>query len=303
MLGSKDWWESTPSFALPPLGLAGQVAGVRFQVTTRFVHIGTSEQFLAQYIVLDTTTLATGIVSQIQSNSGGATSPRAGDQVVYVNEHGAGRSALFSSTSYVRVGQTIIVVDWERDQGYAPNNTMGTIANKLVSRLKNVTSGKVKPSPLPSADTRLLIPAGLEVTLVGVAKLPVEAAVASLGIGSPQGLVDEFHQLGVQDFVFGDYALNADLSMEVRAMVFNFHSPEDATGWLDSIVGAGNLDAKGVASGYAASAGFYYAFFTGGSHGAFLFCVALAPQVAASRACEAPMADLISSWQSSLVAS
>jgi hypothetical protein len=301
LLGSNDWWESTPSFQLPPLGLPGKIEPIRFQITTRFIHLGTSEFFIAQYLVLDSTSSATQVMAAIQSNnSGAATTPRAGDQVIYLMQRPISPTALYSNAAYVRVGQTILIIDLERDQGYLSSNAMGKIANALANRLKDVTSGKVKPSPLATVDSKLLIPPGLDVTLVGAAKLPVEAAVASLGIGSPQGLVDEFHQLGVKDFVYGDYALNADLNMEVRAMEFNFSTPDDAKGWLDSLVGAGNLDAQGVASGYAASAGFYYAFFTAGSHGAFLFCNSIDTQTAASRACEGPLTDLISTWQSSL---
>jgi hypothetical protein len=195
----------------------------------------------------------------------------------------------------------VISIEWDRDQGYSDLNTLAKIANTLANKLKNVTSGKVKPSPVAASDTRLLPPPGNDVTLVGVARLPVEAAVASLNVSTPQPVVDGFHQLGVTDFVYGDYALNSDLTMEVRAYAFTFSSPDDATSWLDSVVGgASNLDANGVASGYAQSAGFYYAFFTGGTHGAMLFCNSIDPLTAAARACEAPLGDLIGSWQLSL---
>jgi hypothetical protein len=300
LLGSSDWWEATPSFGVRPLGLPTTLDVVNFSITTRFVHVGTSEFFIAEYQVFSTTSYASQYMTAVQTNTSGATTPSAGDQVVYTTQHQPGNTSLYSSITYVRVGQTIIVIEWDRDQGYASNTTMSRIANHLVTKYKDVSSGKVRPSPLPQTDAKLLPPAGMEITQVGVTKLPVEAAVASLGLSSPQSVVDSFHQAGVTDFLFGDYALNADLNMEVRAMVFTFSTTDDATSWLNAFVGAGNLDSSGVASGYASSAGFYYAFFTGGTHLAMLFCNSLDPQSAASRACESPLSSLIGSWQSSL---
>src|SRR5581483_9386189 len=185
--------------------------------------------------------------------------------------------------AFVRVGQTIIAIQWNRNQGFSDANTLAKIGSKLANKLKDVSSGKVKPSPVSSSDTHLLPAAGTDVTLVGVARLPVEAAAASLGLGEPQQLVNAFHQLGVKDFVFGD------------------STPDDATSWLDAMVGgSSNLDANGIAAGYSSSAGFYYAFFSGGTHGAMLFCSAIDPFTTAARACEAPMGDIIGAWQLSL---
>jgi hypothetical protein len=303
LLGSGDWWESTPSFGVRPLGLPEMSEAVRFSITDRFIRIGTSEFFVVQYMVYNTTSDATSEMTTLSNNlPNSATSPKAGDQSIYTGQKSAGKSSLYTNLAFVRVGSTIISIEWDRNQGFTDANTLAKIGNHLASKLKDVTSGKIKPSPsATTADMKLLPPAGTDVTLVGVARLPVEAAVASLGIPSPQPIVDAFHQLGVKDFVFGDYALNADLTMEVRAYAFTFSSPDDATSWLDGIVGgASNLDANGVASGYATGAGFYYAFFTGGTHGAMLFCSSLDPLTAAARACEAPMGDLIGSWQLSL---
>ena len=302
LLGSNDWWESTPSFGVRPLGLPTMPQSLKFSITSRFIHMGSSEFFITEYAVFNATSDATTVMTNISNNLGGnpITTPKAGDQSIYTGNKSPTKSSLFSTVAYVRVGQLIISIEWDRDAGFADLNQMGRIANKLVSKYKDVNSGKVKPSPVPQADTKLLPPPGTDLTLVGVIRLPIEAAVAGLGISSPQAIVDGFHQAGVKDFVFGDFALNADLSMEVRAFAFTFNTPEDATSWLDSFVGASNLDANGVASGYASSVGFYYAFFTGGTHLAMLFCNALSPQEAASRACEAPFASIIGGWQYSL---
>ena len=302
LLGSSDWWESTPSFGVRPLGLPQMSESVRFSITDRFIHVGTSEFFVAQYIVYTSTSGATTEMTNISNNFPNApTTPKAGDQAIYAGEKMAGKSSLYTNLAFVRVGQTIISVEWDRNQGFSNANTLAKIGNKLANRLKDVTSGKVRPSPVAASDAKLLPAAGTDVTQVGVARLPVEAAAASLGLGQPQTLVDAFHQLGVNDFLYGDYALNADLTMEVRAYVFTFSTPGDATSWLDAMVGgSGNLDANGVAAGYSSSGGFYYAFFSGGSHGAMLFCNAIDPLTTAARACETPLGDLIGSWQLSL---
>jgi hypothetical protein len=302
LLGSGDWWESTPSFGVRPLGLPEMSESVKFSITDRFIHVGTSEFFMTQYMVFNSTSDATSQMTTISNNfPNAATSPKAGDQAIYTGEKSASKSALYTNLAFVRVGSTVISIEWDRDQGFTDANTLAKIGNKLASKLKDVTSGKVKPTPVATSDTKLLPPAGTDVTLVGVARLPVEAAAASLGIASPQPFVDAFHQLGVKDFVFGDYALNADLTMEVRAYAFTFPSESDATSWLDAIVGgASNLDANGVAYGYASGPGFYYGFFTGGTHGAMLFCAAIDPSTSAARACETPMGDLIGAWQLSL---
>ena len=302
LLGSGDWWESTPSFGVRPLGLPQMSESVKFSITDRFIHVGTSEFFVAQYIVYTSTSGATAEMTSISNNFPNApTTPKAGDQAIYSGEKTAGKSSLYSNLAFVRVGQTIIAIQWNRNQGFSDANTLAKIGSKLANKLKDVSSGKVKPSPVSSSDTHLLPAAGTDVTLVGVARLPVEAAAASLGLGEPQQLVNAFHQLGVKDFVFGDYALNADLTMEVRAYVFSFSTPDDATSWLDAMVGgSSNLDANGIAAGYSSSAGFYYAFFSGGTHGAMLFCSAIDPFTTAARACEAPMGDIIGAWQLSL---
>jgi hypothetical protein len=115
-------------------------------------------------------------------------------------------------------------------------------------------------------------------------------------------VTDSFTSRGVKDFLYGDYALNADLNMEVRAVVFSFQSESDAAGWIDATIGKSTLDASGIASGYAASLGEYYAFILAGSHVGLLFCNSLSPEEAASRACETPLSDLIGSWPTRLAA-
>jgi hypothetical protein len=303
LLGSSDWWPATPSFGVRPLNLPSTPENVRFSITQHYIHLGTGEDFTVVYVAYATVSDATAKMTSLQAQIGtnAITSPKAGDQVMYAGQRQASSTALYETDAFIRVGQVVMVAALTRGAGFAGLNEMGRIANKLVSRLKDVLSGKVKASPTPSDDAALLPPAGTDVTLVGSARLPVEAAASLLGSASPQTLAATLHQLGVSDFVFADYALNADLQMEVRASVFTFTSPSDAAGWLDILVGGkANLDQNGVASGYSASTGQYYAFFASGSHAAILFCDSVVQFVTASRACEVPLGRTLSTWQSSL---
>jgi len=299
-LGSETWWPATPSFRIRPLGLPTMSETVRFGITQHYVHVGTSELLIADYSVYNTSAAATTVFNNIQKSVSTVSGPRAGDQTIYFGNKSPTDTALYDTSAIVRVGQVLIGVDLTKGQGFADVNTMGRLANKLVSRLKSALAGKVKPSPLPSTDRGLLLPLGTDVTLAAAVRLPIEAAAELLGASSPQDVTDSFTKVDVKDFLFGDYALNADLNMEVRAIVFSFSSPSDAAGWIDLAIGTANLDASGVASGYASSIGQYYAFILAGPHVGLLFCNSLSPYEAASRACESPIGRLIGAWQTRL---
>jgi hypothetical protein len=88
--------------------------------------------------------------------------------------------------------------------------------------------------------------------------------------------------------------------MEIKASLFTFDSPDAAKQWIDSVVGASNLDASGVLVGYLASTGQYYGFFVAANYAGIVFCVSTTPGAAASRACESPFGGLIGAWQQSL---
>jgi hypothetical protein len=300
LLGSDTWWPVTPSFRIRPLGLPTMPQAMSFGITQRFVHVGTSELLLADYSQWSSVAAATSFFSSISNNISSVTGPKAGDQAIYFGSKSATDSALYDTSALVRQGSVLISIDLTRGQGFVEVSQMGRIANKLVSRLKSALAGHVKPSPLPSTDQALLLPIGTDVTLAAAVRLPIEAAAELLGATSPQDVVDSFTKLGVKDFLFGDYALNADLNMEVRAVVFSFSSSDDAGNWIDLAVGKSNLDASGVASGYATGIGEYYAFILSGSHVGLLFCNSLSPYEAASRACEDPLSRMIGAWQTRL---
>jgi len=299
-LGSETWRPATPSFRIRPLGLPMMSEVEKFGVTQHFIHVGSSEQLVVDYSVWNTTQYATTLFTVLQNQVTSMTGPRAGDQSLYWGTKAPSDTALYNTSALVRVGQVLIEIDVTKGSGYVDTKQMGQLATKLTSKLKSALKGTVKPSPLPESDQQLLLPLGTDVTLAASVRLPIEVAAELLGASSPQDVVDSFTKLSVKDFLFGDYALNADLNMEVRAIVFSFSSPNDATGWIDLAIGTGNLDAQGVASGYAASIGEYYAFILSGSHVGLLFCNSLSPYEAASRACETPMGRLISAWQTRL---
>jgi len=299
-LGSETWWPATPSFHIRPLGLPTMADGEKFGITQHFIHVGSSEQLAADYTVWSNTSFASALFTIVSNQVTSTTGPRAGDQSLYFGSKSPGDSSLYDTSALIRLGQDIIELDVTRGTGYVDTKQMGQLANNMVSRLKGALKGSVKPSPLPDGDRKLLLPLGTDVTLAAAVRLPVEVAAELLGASSPQDVVDSFTKLGIKDFLYGDYALNADLNMEVRAIVFSFSSPNDATSWIDLAVGTSNLDASGVATGYAASIGEYYAFILAGSHVGLLFCNSLSPYEAASRACETPIGRLIGAWQTRL---
>jgi hypothetical protein len=299
-LGSETWWPATPSFHIRPLGLPTMADGEKFGITQHFIHVGSSEQLAADYTVWSNTSFASALFTIVSNQVTSMTGPRAGDQSIYFGNKSPGDSSLYDTSALIRLGQDIIELDVTRGSGYVDTKQMGQLANNMVSRLKSALKGTVKPSPLPDSDQKLLLPLGTDVTLAASVRLPVEVAAELLGASSPQDVVDSFTKLGIKDFLYGDYALNADLNMEVRAIVFSFSSPNDATSWIDLAIGTSNLDASGVATGYAASIGEYYAFILAGSHVGLLFCNSLSPYEAASRACETPIGRLIGAWQTRL---
>jgi hypothetical protein len=298
-LGSQDWWATVPTFMVRPLNLPNTPENLKFAITNRFMHIGTSEVFIVDYVVYTTTSAASGRMTDLSNQLQTTTGPREGDQSLYYGVRSTGNTSLYSNVAIVRTGQTLIELDWERNSGFADFNQLGKFGGKLVTRLKDAFAGKVKPSPTPATDKDLLPPPGLDVTLVGSTRLPVESVAAALQTSSPVEVVDSLKHLGVKDFLYGDYALNNDLTMEVRASVLTFPTADDAKSWFTVVFGS-SADSSGVLAGYSDAFGEYYAFFAAGAHVAMLFCSATEQFQAASRACEAPLSSLIGNWRSKL---
>jgi hypothetical protein len=301
LLGDDRWAEAYPTFGVRPLNALTLPLQERFDITRRFVRSGTAEHFLLDYVLWESSSSATTEMTNTQNALGTPISgPKAGDQVFYYGGQERAAPGLFVFRIYIRVGPVIVRAEWTRAEARPGLTLLGQIANKLASKVKDVLGGKVRPSPPPSADTSLLPPINNGVTFLGAARLPVEVVPSFFSSATPDSMISTFTNVGVTDFVYGDYVLNNDVAMEVRAAEFTFSSQTEATNWIYSIVGQGGLDASGIYSTYSDALGTYIFIFTSGVHGAMLFCSAAVPGEAASRACETPLVTVISSWRRSL---
>ncbi|MDQ2942430.1 MAG: hypothetical protein M3R21_02015 [Candidatus Dormibacteraeota bacterium] len=300
LLGDSNWWPGPPSFGVRPLDSASMPYREKFHVITRFTHIGTAETFDIEYTLWDSTSSATTQMTNIHAAFGtSANGSKVGDQVLYYGSQISG-AAPYGTATFVRVGQIITTITLNLKDGFPSVSQLGRIASKVTSRLKDVLAGKVHVTPLSATDAVLLPPAGPDLTLLGSVKLPIEAVIVMFGFAAPEAIAGALHITGVDTIVFGDYALNNDTHMEVRAGVFNFNTTTDAATWFNAIRGTYNVDSSGIATFYDYSSGQYFSLFTAGTKGALLVCRSTASQESASRACEQPLARVAPSWQVNL---
>lgn len=302
LLGSDLWWPGPPTFGVRPLDLAQTPETVRFSITQRYAHLGTPEIFAVQYVSFSSSADATTQLNNVQSSLGqnAITTPKVGDQTIYSGQKLQTNTALYDTSTLIRLGAMVLSVELTQVSGFPAINTLAKVGNALVSRLKDVLTRKVKPSPVTTDQLALLPPAGTDITMVGAAQLPIEATAGLFNAADPQGFARTFSDLGVNEFDYGDYALNADLHMEVQAAVFTFGSDADAGTWIDEVVGKSNLDSSGVAAGYSDAIGQYYGVFAASSHVGFVTCKSTDSTEAAARACELPLTRVITAWQTSL---
>jgi hypothetical protein len=299
MLGDSNWWQGPPTFEVRPLNAETTPQTVRFGMTQEFIHIGTAEGFLVHYTVYRTTTAATTRMNDLQNVFGTAqaTSPRVGDQVMYYGEAGT-TGAPYLARTFVRLGEIVVEITWARKDGVASLTQLGKNASKIVDALKKAIAAKTHHS-LQAVDQKVLPPPGLDITFLGAAPLPIEAYLVMANYAIPGPLAQTLHSVGVDTFVFGDYVLNTDTHMEVRAALMTFASAADATSWLSSYSG-GQPDQSGVVGSYVDAIGEYQYFFTSGVHGAMLVCRSTVSGEAASRACEQPLSRTVISWRQGL---
>jgi hypothetical protein len=118
-----------------------------------------------------------------------------------------------------------------------------------------------------------------------------------IGATSIDTLAQVLRSHGVNEVVFGEYALNADTHMEVRATVFTFTTAKDATDWVAPFVSS---VATGQVGYYDASHGWYVFPFGSGTRAALLICQSTADTEAASRACENPLTRVATAWKANL---
>jgi hypothetical protein len=300
LLGDSNWWPGPPSFGVPPLDSASMPFSEKFHVITRFAHLGTAETLNIEYTLWDSTSTATAQMTSIQSAFGtSASGAKVGDQALYYGSKLSG-AAPYGTVTFIRTGQVVTTINMALKDAFPTVALLGRIATKVGSRLKDVLAGKVHGSPRASADDLLLPPAGPDLTLLGSATLPIEAVVVMLGFESPEALARILHSSGVDSIVFGDYALDVDTHMEVRAGVFTFAASPDAATWVDELRGSHQFDANGIATFYNDGSGEYFSLFTVGSRAAILVCRSTSDAEAASRACEVPMTRIGPAWMLSL---
>jgi len=298
---ASSWWPGPPTFGVRPLDTANMPPQVRSETIVRFSRVGTAENVYTLYRIWDTTSLATAVMSSYQTALGTSlTGPKAGDQVLYYQQQLQYGAAPYATEAYIRVGQTIIQSIWSRTDSFGGANKLGKIAVKIASRLKQVTAGKVHSTPPSSTDTALLPPPGPYLTLLGSARLAIEAAVVMVHSASPDAMATGLHDAGLKTFVFGDYTLDNDTHMEVRTGVLEFQSASSASLWLDEVRGTNSLTSDGFAAYFDDLTGQYFLLFVAGSRAAVYICRSVAEGESASRSCEAPIAPVGAAWKSSL---
>jgi hypothetical protein len=297
LLGDIEWWPGPPSFGVRPLDSASMSYKEKFHVITRFAHIGTAETLDILYTVWDSSSSAATAMTNVQSAFGtSATGPKVGDQILYYGSQGSG-AAPFGTFTFVKVGQSVTTISLNLKDAFPKVAQLGKIAAKVTSRLKDVLAGKAHVSPLPISDTSLLPPPGPDMTLLASVQLPIEAIVVMFGFASPEALTRILKSTGVDTIVFGDYALNNDTHMEVRASLFNFTSATQAGTWLEALRGTHRVDANGIATFYDDGSGQYFSLVAAGTKSAVLVCRSTSSGESAARSCELPLSRIAPAWQ------
>lgn len=296
-----NWWPAAPTFGVRPLNVSSMDQAMEFTYTQHFVHVGTPETLAIAYRVWNTSSTAQAVVSQVQSSVGSTlTGPAAGDQSIYFTQQLQFAAAPYVNEALVRVGQVNVSLSWYRISGFATGPQLGRFATKIATQLRSALAGKVHLTPQAPIDARLLPAPGPDITLLGADHEQVEVLATMLGVASPNDLKSAFTQLGVTDFTYGDYALDADTRMEVQTSTIVFGSNADATAWLDAFFDKTQLDANGVYFNFDPTSEQYFGAFVTGTDGAMLICKSSADFEAASRACEQPAQRVLSAWKADL---
>ena len=300
LLGDDNWWQGPPSFGVRPLDTSSMPFNQKFSVTQPFVHIGTAETLEVDFELWSSTSTASSHMSSVQSALGTSaiTSPKVGDQAIYYGSQASG-AAPYQTVTLVRVGQIVAIIGLDLKDKFPTVSQLAKIAAKVVSRLKDVISGKLHGSPLSASDATVLPAADRDITLLGTARISVEAAMVMIEAPSIDSLSQTLRGLGVNDVIFGDYALDKDTRMEVRASVFTFLTAKDASDWATVLRGVNPVDQPGF---FDSSHGWYMFPLAAGTRGALRICRSTAASEAASRACEAPLSQVIAAWKLSLSA-
>ena len=301
LMGDANWWAGVPTFGVPPLNADTAPVAQRYAVSEQYLHIGTAEELLARYAVFDKASSATSVMNDYQTALGTSpSSPKVGDQVLYYGMAGTG-GAPYAARTFVRVGQIVLSIVWLRKDPGITVDQLAKIARRFSQDLKDLSKvhGKLK-----AADPNLLPPAGLSITLLGSASMPVEAFPVMALTAMPEQILALMHHAGINDFAYGDYALNNDTHMEVQTALLTFPTPTDAGDWVTAFA-PGQPDSNGISFGYIPTggtpgAGVYHFVFASGRYGAFMVCKSAVDGAAASRECEDPTGTVALAWKLAL---
>ena len=298
LLGDENWWAGPPSFGVRPLDVATMPFNQKFSVTQAYVHVGSAEMFSVDYELWNDTSVAKSHMSSVQTalGSSAVSGPKVGDQAIYYGSQTSG-AAPYQTVTIVRVGQVVALIGLDLKDGFPKVAQLGKIATRVIARLKDVISGKLPTTPLSTAESAVLPPANLDITLLGTTKISVESAMVMLDATSIDAIAQTLRGSGVSDAVFGDYALNSDTHMEVRATVFKFLTAQNAKDWVAGLRGTTPVDEPGF---FDQTHGWYMFPFAAGTSAAMLICRSTGETESASRACEAPMLRVTSVWMLSL---
>jgi hypothetical protein len=301
LMGDANWWSGVPTFAVPPLNGDSVPPAQRFAVSMDYLHIGTEEELLANYAVFDKASSATTVMSDYQTALGTSpSSPKIGDQVLYYGMAGSG-AAPYAARTFVRVGQIVVQLIWYRKNPGITVDQLAKLGRRFSQDLKNINNvhGKLK-----AADPNELPPAGLSITPLGSASMPIEAYPVMSRTAMPEQILALMHNAGVSDFAYGDFALNNDPHMEVQSALLTFPTATDAGDWASAFA-PGQPDSNGISFGYiptggTPAAGVYHFVFASGRYGAFLVCKSAVDGEAASRECEDPVGTVALAWKLAL---
>jgi hypothetical protein len=303
VMGDSNWWEGAPSFEVLPLDAATASSTEKYSISQSFLHLGTDEQLAIRETVFDTVSSATTQMTNIKTALGASpTTPKVGDDIAYYAA-ASGGGAPFVTRTFVRLGQILVTIIWTRKDSSITVSQLAKNASLVVAGLKNVAAGKVRSSLQPVSPAELP-PPGLDITLLGSARLPIETWVVMTRTGLPGAVGAVMKAASITDFAYGDYALNLDTHMEVQTALLKFSAEADATSWASTFA-TGTPDQSGVASAYlpmggTPAAGEYHYFFVQGVYGVMMVCKPSLDGEAASRECEDPLERTAIAWKFAL---
>jgi hypothetical protein len=302
LMGDGTWWAGAPSFEVRPLDAETTPATEKFSVSQPFIHLGTAEELFARYTVFDKTSSATTTMTDYQTAFGTSPlTPKVGDQVLYYGLGGSG-GAPYLYRTFVRVGQVVLTVLWARKDRGVTVQMLAGIAKKFADPMRNISKVHAAPAPVPAGS---LPPPGMDITLLGATKLPVEAFVVMSRTALPDYVQGIMTKSGVSTFPYGDYALNNDTHMEVQTGLFTLGNTTDADAWAKAFGASQDPDPDGIYMGYiptggTPAAGVYVLTFAQGQYGGFLTCKSSIDGEAASRECETPVHNTAVAWKIAL---